>query len=367
MRCAVAAFALLTSVGCRSPEPLPPIAAPGAGVASLRSAVLPALAEHPTDAELARAIAHLGEACDDELPRPVARSPGDPSAVRALEWPVLLRAYVADAALDPAPRSREASSIARRCIASLSSSLTRGQPANLVVEGRTAWLLARSHAASPDDALLHALLARHEASPTALLPSYPGADGIGRMTFLADNIVSLAALVLHDPSPRVKRLVARFEETVRRAWIDPGTGLLRATLEGGDPTPRGSATLYALPWLTVVAPDLARAQWRAAQGALATDVNGLLAYREYPHGVDGHRTVDSGRLVNGAGEAATGLAVAASRAVGDETTHARLLGEARAVLAVAGVEVPALGWAVVLRGRTHALGVSAAPGAPSPP
>ena len=144
--------------------------------------------------------------------------------------------------------------------------------------------------------------------------------------------------------------------------IDPATGLIIA---GWNPArgkavgpPRGCAVMLALPDLFEVSASLAREQWECARRHLVRTVSGLTGVREYPEPIELPPNTDSGRIILGLGEAASGFGLAAAAAAGDADLLAALLRSARRVapptwngdeLVLA--NVPPVGQAALLRAK----------------
>jgi hypothetical protein len=167
---------------------------------------------------------------------------------------------------------------------------------------------------------------------------------------------------------------ARWEATVRASALDPVTGLVIAGFHPGRGQamgpPRGCALMLALPDLFVLSEDLARQQWGLARTHLVRSVGGLTGVREYPEAVDLPPSTDSGRILLGLGEAASGFALAASAAAGDLELLAVLLRSARRVapptwrgdrLSLA--NVPPVGQAALLRAKVWNASAAAVAGA----
>jgi hypothetical protein len=150
------------------------------------------------------------------------------------------------------------------------------------------------------------------------------------MWWTLDPVPALAALTLRGAAGAARE---RWEATVRASAIDPATGLIIA---GWNPergraigTPRGCALMLALPDLTIVSAALAQDQWTRARRHLLRTVQGLTGVREYPDPIDLPATTDSGRILFGLGEAASGFGLAAAAAADDRVVLAALLRSAR--------------------------------------
>ena len=161
-------------------------------------------------------------------------------------------------------------------------------------------------------------------SPIAHLESYP------EHIWPADNVVALYSLAVHD------RLYATSYRTAVERWIDfmssrldPETGLMPYKLDHrtGDPAvlPRGVTLAYSIAFLSDLAPELACGQYQAFRTHYHEWRFGLLGVREYPRHSAGPVDIDSGPIVLGIGAGASGFALAAARAMGDEPSYASLV------------------------------------------
>jgi len=214
------------------------------------------------------------------------------------------------------------------------------------------------------DHLAHDLERRFSASETGMLPSYPS------MWWTLDPVPALAALTLREEGAAARE---RWEATVRASAVDPATGLVIA---GWNPerrraigTPRGCALMLALPDLYVVSPGLAQEQWSRARRHLVRTVQGMTGMREYPEPIDLPATTDSGRILFGLGEAASGFGLAAAAAAEDMVVLAALLRSARRVAPPAWhgdqlplPNVPPVGQAALLRAKVWNATVAAVAG-----
>lgn len=191
------------------------------------------------------------------------------------------------------------------------------------------------------------------ASPTGMVESYHS------MWWTLDAVPALAALTLRKEMPEVR---ARWERTVLARALDLDTGLIMAGWHPerflGTGRPRGCALMMAMPDLQIVSPALASGQWQLAKEYLVRSVEGLTGVREYLEPQDGPVTVDSGRIVLGLGEAASGFGMAAAAAMKDQTVLDLLAYSARIVappkwegdeLTLPGV--PPVGQAAMLRAK----------------
>ncbi|HVH47588.1 MAG TPA: hypothetical protein VM925_34870, partial [Labilithrix sp.] len=169
-------------------------------------------------------------------------------------------------------------------------------------------------------------------SPSGILPSYPS------IWWTLDAVPALAGLALHGSDGSAAR---KWEATVRAAAIESATGLIRAVFDAEHQRAigpvRGCALMLAFPELNVVAPAFASEQWELAKTHLVRTLEvvafaiPLTGVREYPEPLDLPANVDSGRIVMGLGESASGFGLAAAAAMNDLELLSRLLRSARLV------------------------------------
>ena len=123
------------------------------------------------------------------------------------------------------------------------------------------------------------------------------------------------------------------------AGTDAETGLHRSEVAGAmdyGPMARGCAMSWTIRYMHAFDPAGAAALWEPYRAQYAAE-RGLLGFREWPPGVEGVSDIDSGPIIAGVGASATAFAVGASRAVGDDATHARLVRTASTIRAIVGV------------------------------
>ncbi len=155
-----------------------------------------------------------------------------------------------------------------------------------------------------------------------------------------------------------------FVQVARQRLVDGQTGLLISSFDMDGRSldgPEGSSLWFAVVALRLVDPALADAQYALARQHLGRSLLGLGYSREWPAGVASFEDVDSGPIVPllEASASASGLALAASRAFGDETWNGELvaaLGAAELILALdprlARIADNAVGRAVLLWGQS---------------
>ncbi len=129
-------------------------------------------------------------------------------------------------------------------------------------------------------------------------------------------------------------LISRYTDRMRSDLVDASTGLIGSdwavsgdALDGTE----GSSVWWVSTGLLLLDPDLATAQYDGAHDALIGGLPGIAWSREWPgqaHGSD----IDSGPIVPffDASPAASGFALVASSAHGDDATRARLVRAIRA-------------------------------------
>jgi hypothetical protein len=173
------------------------------------------------------------------------------------------------------------------------------------------------HAALNDR--ITAALARRLPANDLLLPSYP------RSWFPVDNAAVIGSIALYDRALKINdhaELVGRFCRRMDEKWRDKKTGLLHQTEPRG--APRGSGTALASYFLAFADRRLSSELLIATSRNLYGEVMGFGAIREFPRGRAGRGDADSGPLIAGFGVSATGFAVGAARANGDEDLFRRL-------------------------------------------
>jgi hypothetical protein len=177
----------------------------------------------------------------------------------------------------------------------------------------------KSEYAALNDRVTGALARRLAKEP--LLPSYPGEY------FPVDNAAVIGSIALYDRalhSDRHAELVKRFCQRLDADWRDRKTGLLHQTEPHG--APRGSGTAFASYFLSFADRRLSADLLAATRKSLYGSVLGFGAIREYPPGRAGKGDADSGPIIAGFGVSATGFALGAARANGDEGLYQKLFG-----------------------------------------
>lgn len=182
-----------------------------------------------------------------------------------------------------------------------------------------------------------ALARRFDASPSALLETYPGE------TYVPDNVVAIAGLSLLQRCRRAERL-------------DPKTCVL---VFAPGQLGRGSGAAWMAYFLTFIDEPFAREQFTALHREFGAPLPfGAFALREWPRGVERGGDVDSGPLVFGLSPSGTGFALAGAAFSNDEVQLRAMLTTAEFVGTSVGSEQrrylfsPLVGDAITLATRT---------------
>lgn len=169
--------------------------------------------------------------------------------------------------------------------------------------------------------ITEALARRVEASPSALVETYPG------VTFPVDTAAVVGSIGLADRASGGdhRAAMAKYVAAIRAHFMVDGLLVQIAAPDGAHlDAARGSGTALASYFVSFADVDLARDLWTGAKRALYTDVAGFGALREYPQGASGGGDIDSGPIVLGLGVAASGFAMAPARMFGDREAFAGL-------------------------------------------
>ncbi len=160
------------------------------------------------------------------------------------------------------------------------------------------------------------------------------AESYPNEVWLFCNAVALAAVRLHDVGAGRpldhEVLMTRWLASVRANFVDRTTGLLvsKATLDGTAlDGPEGSSIWLIVAMLQLVDRDFAADQYARAHHELSGNLFGFAWSREWPASWPGREDIDSGPTVPlvGANAGASGLALVAARAFGDDEYTAGLL------------------------------------------
>lgn len=161
-----------------------------------------------------------------------------------------------------------------------------------------------------------------QASPNGLLESYPGF-----MIWPCDNLCALESLRLHDKiyETNYQPAIDRFNQ-FNRKFVDAETGLMIAQL-GTDGKamggPRGCGLSWTLAFLPSLDYEFARKQY-ALYRSWFIPVLGCMGIREWPPGKTGVMDVDTGAMFGDIGAAASGLGIAAAKAMNDKEAFVAL-------------------------------------------
>jgi hypothetical protein len=146
----------------------------------------------------------------------------------------------------------------------------------------------------------------------------------------ADQTATLASLARHDRAHSTKLLAkpARlWRDYVLAKAMDAKLGLPWSEVTGSARTsrvPRGCALSWQTRYLHEFDDALARQWWTRYRESYLVERLGLAGLREWPPGRERGPDIDSGPIVAGIGAAATGLGIAAARAMGDDVLADRL-------------------------------------------
>lgn len=167
-----------------------------------------------------------------------------------------------------------------------------------------------------------------ERGPALLGESYPNE------AWIFCNTAALAAIRLHDvargdPDAHAE-LFARWVAHARTHLVDPKTGMLvSATHYDGEAWqgPEGSTLWFAADMLLLVDEAFAREQYALARKELGRSFLGFAWSREWSASEPAQDDIDSGPTIPfiGANAGASGLAIGAAKAFGDEATLSGLL------------------------------------------
>ena len=120
--------------------------------------------------------------------------------------------------------------------------------------------------------------------------------------------------------------------------------------------------MFSFPFLVEVDEAFAKEQYALVQKHLVGGFMGFKAIREFPEGQDGRADVDSGEIIMGFGQAASGFGLSAAAAMGDVSLQADLIRSKSLVLGSTSVAVddktreailPLPGRCVILYGESY--------------
>jgi hypothetical protein len=186
-------------------------------------------------------------------------------------------------------------------------------------------------------AIASALASRSLRDPHLHAASYNKA----RSRWPADQTATLASLGRTDRAHGTHLLekpAAAWRAYMLSKAMDQDLGLPWSEVTGSARTarePRGCALSLQTRYLHEFDDALARQWWTAYRRRFLVEHLGLAGFREWPPGRDRKADVDSGPIVDGVGAAASGLGIAAARAMGDESLANQIERTARVVGLVA--------------------------------
>jgi len=195
--------------------------------------------------------------------------------------------------------------------------------------------------AAVNDRLTSELAARLEASPSGVIETYPNESWPPDVAAVAGSIGLHASATHAQPPAFLKRWAERFQACA----IDSSGYLVQRVSSKCKPldAPRGSGTALASYFLAFADRDLSRHLYGALRGPRFLGFRGV---REYAPGHHGRGDANSGPVLLGVSVGATGFAIGAAGANGDEEGYAELVRSAN----LAAVPTTASG------NRTFALG-----------
>ena len=170
------------------------------------------------------------------------------------------------------------------------------------------------------------LARRSLADPHRHMPSYPR----NGLRWPADQAATLHSLALFDRNYKrriSRRPVAAWLSFLDRRGTSKRWGLPLSEVTGRAAYwrhPRGCALSWTVRHMFPFAPARAEQLWSRYKAGFLVRKGIFAGFREWPPGIRRRADADSGPIVHGIGAAATGLALGASRVVGDHTTYAML-------------------------------------------
>ena len=267
---------------------------------------------------------------------------------------IITLSFIADGCAAEARAGAAKRAAATRCIDDALELAKKDRPSGLDVDRADAGLWLAHYAlilgsrdtaaASCADAGEHrrvtdALAKRSLAEPTAHAPSFAGKAE----RYPADQAAVLAALARHDRAHGTSLATepaARYDAYLVE-HTDAETGLPWSQVAGKSAAgklPRGCALSWQTSYLAEVLPARAARDWQLYLKHYLFDAGVLVGMREWPPGRDRPADIDSGPIVRGVGTAASALAIAAARRMGDDTLALRLEASAASVMALAAAD-----------------------------
>ena len=195
------------------------------------------------------------------------------------------------------------------------------------------------------------LARRSLADPHRHMPSYPQSG----LRWPADQAVTLHSLALFDRNFRRKisrRPVAAWLHFLDRRGTSKRWRLPLSEVTGRAAYwrhPRGCALSWTVRYMYLFAPARAGQLWSRYKEGFLVRKGFFAGFREWPPGIRRGADADSGPIIHGIGAAATGLALGASRVVGDSTTYYMLRASEVAVKAAGGQRLKRAGESILSR------------------
>ncbi len=183
------------------------------------------------------------------------------------------------------------------------------------------------------------------------VPSYPG----NGLRWPADQAVTLHSLALYDRNHGGKlsrRPVAAWLRFLDRRGTSKRWRLPLSEVTGRAAYwrhPRGCALSWTVRYMFLFAPARAKKLWSRYKELYLVRKGIFAGFREWPPGIRRRADADSGPIVHGIGAAATGLALGASRVVGDTTTYYMLRASEAAIRAAGGERLQRAGQSILAR------------------
>ena len=195
------------------------------------------------------------------------------------------------------------------------------------------------------------LARRSLADPHRHMPSYVA----NHLRWPADQAVTLHSLALYDGNFKQqlsRRPVAAWLHFLDSKGISKRWRLPLSEVTGGAGKgrhPRGCALSWTVRYMHLFAPARAARLWGRYKELFMVRKGIFAGFREWPPGIRRRADADSGPIVHGIGGAATGLALGASRVLGDSTTYTMLRASEVAVRAAGDKRLRRAGASILAR------------------
>ena len=148
--------------------------------------------------------------------------------------------------------------------------------------------------------------------------------------FPADQTATLYSLYLYDMNFKKnisKEPIQRWLKYMAEKGTNPQWSLPVSEVTGSNDTsqfPRGCALSWTVRYMTPFAPQEAKILWQSYKQVFKVDAVVAAGFREWPPGVKRKADIDSGPIFFGVGSAASGIALAASKVIDDQSTYRKL-------------------------------------------